>query len=421
MDLEKRLYEALIKHIENPRAPKPDVFRLPPVGTVRTTSHGPIWMVETAYDEGYLHGRVELGTDLSNSILKIIEPPLFECKYEFKNAAVIDTETTGLAGGTGTYPFIIGIGFWNNRMRQDGSSRHPGASRQFIVRQYILRDFSEEPAQLSAFVDDLLKTSCILTYNGKTFDIPLLRTRFRINRMEIPFENHSHLDFVHPCRRIYRRHFDSFNLSLLEEKVLGFERVDDVPGHLIPRIYFDYLQNRNDELLLPILNHNRNDIISLYLLVQETWRRIDLALSEACDDDSLLLSLGHIFFKARDYERAKNLLSGIKPRFAPHEILDESILLQSHAAKKTRDWDSAIEIWNRMLKMGKFGCYPYVELAKHCEHRLKDYKAALNHTNMAMRYIDFEREFITPAAYKILLESLKTRRRRLLKRIDKNW
>lgn len=311
-------------------------------------------------------------------------------------------------------------------MRQDGGPRHLGVeshrsdATQFIVRQYILRDFSEEPAQLSAFVDDLLQTSCMLTYNGKTFDIPLLRTRFRINRMEIPFENYSHLDFVHSCRRIYRRHFDSFNLSLLEKKVLGFERADDVPGHLIPRMYFDYLQNRDDELLLPILNHNRNDIVSLYLLVQETWRRIDLALSEACDDDPLLLSLGNIFYKAGEYDRAKNLLSAIKPRFAPQEIINESIFLQSHAAKKTRDWDSAVEIWGRMLKMGKFGCYPYVELAKHCEHRLKDYKAALNLTNMAMRNIEFEREFIAPAAYKSLLESLKARHKRLLKRIDKN-
>jgi uncharacterized protein YprB with RNaseH-like and TPR domain len=405
MDLEKRLYEALKKHIESPKAPKPDIFRLPPVGAVRTTSHGPIWMLETGYDVGYLHGRVELGNDLPNSILKIIDPLLLDAKYDFKNAAVIDTETTGLAGGTGTYPFIIGIGFWNKN--------------QFVVRQYILRDFSDEPAQLSAFVDDLLQTSCMLTYNGKTFDIPLLRTRFRINRMEIPFNNHSHLDFVHPCRRIYRRHFDSFNLSLLEEKVLGFERADDVPGHLIPRIYFDYLQNRNDELLLPILNHNRNDIVSLYLLVQETWRRIDLALSEACNDDPFLLSLGHIFYKAGDYDQAKHLLSGIKRRFAPKDIIDESILLQSRAAKKTRDWDAAVEIWSRMVKMGKFGCYPYVELAKHCEHRLKDYKAALDHTNNAMRYIEFEREFIAPAAYKSLLESLKIRHKRLLKRIEK--
>ena len=419
MDLEKRLYDALKRHIENPRAPKPDVFSPPPVGSVRQTSHGSIWMVETTYDEGYLHGRVELGLDLPSSILKIVDPRLLEHNFEFKNAAVIDTETTGLAGGTGTYPFIIGIGFWRSLMPQDGDvSRHPEVT-QFVVRQYILRDFSEEPAQLSAFMDDLLQTSCMLTYNGKTFDIPLLRTRFRINRMEIPFNNHSHLDFVHPARRIYRRHFDIFNLSHLEEKVLGFERADDVPGHLIPRLYFDYLQNRNDELLLPILTHNRNDIVSLYLLVQETWRRIELALSNASDDDSLLLSLGHIFYKAGDYDRAKSLLSGIKARFAPEEITNESILLHSHAAKKTRDWDSAVEIWNKMLKMGKFGCYPYIELAKHCEHRLKDYQAALKHTDMAMHYIEFEREFVTPSVYKNLLESLKIRHKRLMKRIKK--
>ncbi len=187
MDLEKRLYEALKLHKTNPRAPRPDLFKEPSVGILRQTEHGPIWMVETSYDIGYLHGRVELSDTIDRTALEIIDPICADQQFDFHKIAVIDTETTGLAGGTGTYPFIIGIGFWTEN--------------KFVVRQYILRDFFEEPAQLDAFTADLSSCSCILTYNGKTFDMPLLRTRYRINRISIPFNDHIHLDLVHPCRR----------------------------------------------------------------------------------------------------------------------------------------------------------------------------------------------------------------------------
>ncbi len=175
---------------------------------MRQTDLGPVWMVETSYDIGYLHGQVELASEMPPSALEILEHGCLERGFKYEKVAVIDTETTGLAGGTGTYPFIIGIGFW--------------AEEKFVVRQYILRDFSEEPSQLSAFASDLAGTTSILTYNGKTFDIPILRTRFRINRLEVPFEDHIHFDFVHPCRRLFRTHFDSLKLTLLRDQAPRF-------------------------------------------------------------------------------------------------------------------------------------------------------------------------------------------------------
>ncbi len=406
MDLEKRLYEALKQATINPRGPKPDLFKEPPTGSIRQTEQGPVWMVETIFDEGYMHGRVELSPQVSSAPLEILDPLCYQGGFCFDKAAVIDTETTGLAGGTGTYPFIIGIGFWQEN--------------RFVVRQYILRDFFEEPAQLDAFKSDLLSATSILTYNGKTFDMPLLRTRFRINRMEIPFNDHLHFDFVHPCRRLFRRHFDSLNLTSLEEKILGFEREDDVPSHIIPRIYFDYLQNRDETLLLPILNHNRNDIVSLYIIAQETFRRVELALAHTINDDRLFLSLGQIFFRSGQCDRSRELLSCIKPKFAPREIVDETLRLHSRVARKMKDWDDALKTWNQMLRLGRFGCYPHIELAKHYEHRLKDHKRALDYTNIALRIIEFEREFISSAAYERTLESLKTRRARLINRLGRS-
>lgn len=405
MDLEKRLYEALKLHKTIPQAPKPDLYKKPPIGTIRKTKLGPVWMVETVYDEGYLHGRTELSRNIPKTALGFFGIENSQNPVILNGAAVIDTETTGLAGGTGTYPFIIGVGFWNKN--------------KFVVRQYILRDFSEEPAQLSAFAEDLNKTSSLLTYNGKSFDMPLLRTRFRINRMKVPFIDFPHIDLLHPCRRIYRNHFESFNLTFLEAMILGFERTDDIPSHLIPKIYFDFLQNRDDDLLIPILYHNRDDIISLYMLAQETARRIDLALCGASNDDNMFLSLAKILFVSRDYDSAEKMLGFIKSDFAENQVNDDAMMIKAITAKRVRDWEKAQSVWRQMVDCGRFGIFPHIELAKHMEHRAKDLDSALELTNSAMRHLEFERDFLPFVDYKTGLNELKHRQKRLLRKINK--
>jgi uncharacterized protein YprB with RNaseH-like and TPR domain len=405
MDLEKRLYEALKLHKASPSLPRPDLFRLPPVGKIVENDYGSIWMVETIYDIGYLHGNVELSDSIRLDSLDIFDSICNHENFNFKKVAVFDTETTGLAGGTGTYPFIVGVGFW--------------LFENFIVRQYILRDFSEEPAQLRALSDDLSNCTCLLTYNGKSFDIPLMHTRYGINRQEIPFNNYPHLDLVHPCRRIYKRHFESFALSYLETQILGYRRQDDVPSHLIPRIYFDYLQNRDDQQLLPILNHNRDDIVSLYLLAQETQRRVSLAIADGHNDDNLLLSLAELLYKNKSLEKSNRLLNRVKAQFCSADTLEDTIKLQAIIAKKTRNWDSAISLWQSMLRTGRFGIYPHVELAKHYEHRLKNFDLALKMTYDAFKIIELERELDAHRSFELYSHALKRRRNRLLKKLSK--
>jgi uncharacterized protein YprB with RNaseH-like and TPR domain len=405
MDLEKRLYEALKMHKTVPQAPKPALFKAPPVGIIRETMLGPIWMMETVYDEGYLHGRTELSKNIPETALDFLGMINTGESIDLAGAAIIDTETTGLAGGTGTYPFIIGIGFWRKN--------------KFIIRQYILRDFSEEPAQLSAFTEDLNKTSTLLTYNGKSFDIPLLRTRFRINRMKVPFIDYPHIDLLHPCRRIYRSHFESFNLTYLEAMILGFERMEDVPSHLIPKIYFDFLQNRDDDLLVPVLYHNRDDIISLYMLAQETANRVDLALCGASNDDHMFLSLAKIMFSCRDYDSAEKILGFIRTDFAENQVNDDALMMRAITARRIQDWDKAQSAWRRMIDCGRFGVFPHIELAKHLEHREKDLDSALQLTGSAMRLLEFERDFLSLTEYKNSLSELKHRHKRLLKKINK--
>lgn len=403
MDLEKRLYEALRSSRQASSSLRPDLFREPPVGAIRETDQGPIWMVETVYEPGYLHGRTELSDNISYSALPFFESTIVPDQFRTSQIAVIDTETTGLAGGTGTYPFILGVGFF--------------FEGKFLVRQYILRDFSEEPAQLSAFANDLGNLSTLLTYNGKTFDIPLLKTRFRINRMPIPFIDFPHIDLVHPCRRLFKKQFESFTLGNLEAMIVGFERVDDVPSHLIPHIYFDFLQNRNQELLLPILNHNRDDIVSLYLLAQETARRIELAENGGCEDDLFLMALSRISFNNRDYGAAGQYIEKVKLDYAPAGVADEAFLLKATLAKKRKDWTEARAIWQMMIGTGKFGCYPHIEIAKHLEHREKNVREALKMTDVALKLIEFEREISSPLAYSNLRAALDRRRKRLVGKI----
>ena len=405
MDLEKRLYEALKLQKAAPQAPRPDLYRGPSVGVIRETSLGPIWMLETIYEEGYLHGRSELTTVIPYSAIDFFGLDKSDENLELKGAAVIDTETTGLAGGTGTYPFIIGIGFWQHD--------------KFIVRQYILRDFNEEPAQLQALADDLENTQSLLTYNGKSFDIPLLRTRYRMNRLKVPFADYPHLDLLHPCRRIYRNHFEAFNLTFLEANILGYERTDDVPSHLIPGIYFDFLQNRNDELLIPILYHNRDDIVSLYILAIETARRIELALCGASNDDNMFLSLARIKFMSKEYDIAEELLGYIKRNFASDYTNDDALMMKSITAKRARNWEGAQTIWREMIDTGRFGIYPHIELAKHYEHRNKNITDAYDLTNSAMKMLEFERELLSNSEYRAILGEIKHRQKRLKRKLDK--
>jgi tetratricopeptide (TPR) repeat protein len=236
--------------------------------------------------------------------------------------------------------------------------------------------------------------------------------------MKIPFVDFPHIDLLHPCRRIYRNHFDSFSLTFLEAMIVGFERIDDVPSHLIPGIYFDFLQNRDDDLLIPVLYHNRDDIVSLFMLAQETARRIDLALTGACNDDNLYFSLAKILFAIGNYGSADKMLNFIKSDFAAGMINDAANMLKGVTAKRVRDWDKARAIWRQMIASSRFGIYPHIELAKHLEHREKELRSALDLTNSAIRFLEFERDFISAAEYRNNLNALKHRQKRLLKKIN---
>ena len=131
-----------------------------------------------------------------------------------------------------------------------------------------------------------------------------------------------------------------------------------------------------------------------------------------------MLSLGKIFYKTGESSKSQKILSNIKTQFTSVEIADEKLMLLSRAARKMMNWDDTVVYWNQMIKTGRFGCYPYIELAKYYEHREKDNRLALEITSKAIKLLEFEREFISVSVYKIQYESLMKRHRRLKSKID---
>ena len=229
----------------------------PAAGREVVTPGGRHWEMERTWPSHYRHGvsdvgaLIELPADILSELLsagsgaeQINSPP--------ERWAFLDTETTGLAGGSGTLAFLVGIG-----------SITPAG---FGLKQYFLRQPAEEPSLLSALTADLANYDVLVTYNGKAFDVPLLETRFLMNRQKAPFARLQHVDLLYGARRLWRLKLESCRLQDLERRILGHERVGDVGGGFIPNLYFDYLRRSDPGLLEPVFFHNAIDILSLACL-----------------------------------------------------------------------------------------------------------------------------------------------------------
>ncbi len=221
-------------------------------GEVETT-YGRHFETEKLWESHKRHGSADIGAllDLPHDLLETISDGACP-KASPEEWAFLDTETTGLSGGTGTCAFLVGVG----SVTKEG----------FRVRQFFMRDYAEEASQLDALTRYLEPFRVLITYNGRTFDQPLLETRYRLNRSHPPFARMEHLDLLHGARRLWKLRFDSCRLVDLENQILGVERQGDVPGALIPFLYFEYLRTREAARLLPVFHHNALDILTLACL-----------------------------------------------------------------------------------------------------------------------------------------------------------
>jgi uncharacterized protein len=273
----------------------------------------------------------------------------------------LDTETTGLAGGTGTFPFLIGLGWF-----EEGS---------FITCQLFARDFSEEPAMLACLCELASRWKFLVTFNGKAYDLNLLATRFILNRSRDLLSGMPQIDLLHPSRRIYSQRLENVRLVTLEASVLGVRRGDDVPGHEIPQRYFDWLRRRDGRLMADVFRHNRLDIISMASLLKHLT---DLVAGGPATvvHHSDLLSVAKLHHDRGDLAAAGRILEPLSRSGQPG-VAQSARRSLSLVHKKTNQWKDAVSLWQEMIALDPHDVFAAEELAKWYEHHAREFGLAV--------------------------------------------
>lgn len=289
----------------------------------------------------------------------------------------LDTETTGLSGGAGTVAFLVGLGRFEDE--------------RFVVRQYLMRDFPEEPAMLAGVEAAMQTAEVLVTYNGKTFDIPLLRTRFVMHRRRWPLDGAPHLDLLHTVRRVWRPRLRDASLHTVERGVLGVEREDDLPGALIPEQYFRALREQMPDLLDPILDHNRLDILSLAALaVRVSAVGRDPLHAPAVETEDLVHVGRALEHAGSAAARAQAVACYARAAESPvAETAEDATWRLAMLAKRQADWSEAERLWQVLLTAEwSLAVRALEELAKLHEHRRRDLHAAERWCRQALERLE---------------------------------
>jgi uncharacterized protein YprB with RNaseH-like and TPR domain len=315
--------------------------------------------------ECVVHDRVYGGPEIAATVERLRScNRVYSDRYlDARDMIFLDTETTGLSGGTGTHVFLVGIG------RLHGEVLH--------VRQFFMRHPGDEPALLSALAADLGEIGALVTYNGRSFDVPLLETRYRMHG-QLFAAPELHLDLLAAARAIWKHRLPSCSLGAIERAVLDVERELDAPGWMIPQLYFDYLRSRRIEMLEPVFEHNRIDIVSLArltALVQTYEAGID---SPPNDIDRLAVAL-HRLRRFGDDDAIRTVSQLWRTPTAPADLRLRALRELSVALKRRRRHSDAAEEWlaglrdpSRLVRL-----YAAEELAKYHEHTERDHAKAL--------------------------------------------
>jgi len=285
----------------------------------------------------------------------------------------LDTETTGLAGGAGSFAFLVGVGVFDGDM--------------FRLRQYFMRTPAEEAAMLAALKEDFGEQAGFVTYNGRTFDIPLLEMRYMIGRRErLPLGRWPQLDLLHLSRRLWRRQLPDCTLGTVERHILQVTRTEeDVPGAQIPRMYQHFLQTGETREMKRVLYHNEIDILSLVVLAAEVHDR-HLAVDATTLSGSEALGVARWHLQETRLEAAENAFRQAANCTDPDVRLEG---LQHYTAflKRTDRRDEAAPIWQRWHRLDKQNPSPCIELAMYYEWHQRDYQAAIEWTEHALETV----------------------------------
>lgn len=355
-----------------PVRPRPDRYFVEEwlSGQEVETPHGKHFETERFWERQRRHGSMDISelAELPEDLLDAISDGAIAVSSPLR-WAFLDTETTGLAGGSGTYAFLIGVGWIE-----------PGG---FRLRQFFMRDYSEEASLLHGISGLLARFDVLVTYNGKTYDQPLLETRYRMNRARPPFARMEHLDLLSGARRLWKLRFESCRLMDLENQILGIEREGDLPGEMIPYVYFEYLRTREAFRIVPILHHNALDILTLACLagiVPWAFRKPSEArLAHGAE----MVGLGRWLRQAGRFEDALGLF-----RRAVEKGLGDALLFRTlwdiALLEKKLGGDALASLSELAGCRNPHRADALEELAKHYEHRERNYSMALEMTRAAL-------------------------------------
>lgn len=363
-------------------------------GTCKINSFGEYFYIEHQFTTNYTHGSISF--DYFFPPNSVYSTPDMESSLNLNKCIFLDTETTGLSTSGGTFAFMVGIGWFEEN--------------HFTIRQYFLITPTQEEAMLLDLENLLSLHQSIVTYNGISFDIPILKSRFKYHRIPTTIGTKDQIDLLKYARMLFRYQFDNRSLKNIESKVLNFTRSEEeIPGYLAPVIYQDYLKTGETQDIIGVFYHNEMDVVSLAALlriINEVSNEKDKHFSTY---ETLHFSLARHFDRNQDYLKAIDYYS----KALDQPKLPETIRLNcyqnlANIFKKTNQIEKALIFWEYASEFGNLESF--IELAKIYEHKFKNYKLALEYCEKALLILEYEVNSIKSA---VLQEQIDYRIERL--------
>jgi len=341
-------------------------------GTYRPTPGGETFVFKQTFGEEYHHGQTAIRPEAPFPTLAAwAREPRFK-ELPLEAYAFLDTETSGLAGGTGTYAFLVGVGRF--------------VEGEFHLEQFFMRDPAEEQAMLESLAEFLAPAQALVTFNGKAFDAPLLVTRYSLHSMPLPFRDYAHLDLLPLARRLWRDRLPSRALKFLEENILAAPRTsEEVPGYEIPYLYFDYLRSGDARPLKGVFYHNAMDVVAMAALLSHVTTILSDPFGEMVEHGLDVVAIAKFYEGLGKWEMATRLFERGLEMELPEADFWLTVQRLSQLQKRRGDLETAIDLWEQAAGQGHV--YAHVELAKYHEHQRRDYAEAMKWTKSAMELV----------------------------------
>jgi uncharacterized protein len=370
-------------------------------GEAISTPFGEAYVVETTYDNDYRHGLVQFHQNLNMRVLTEWGRAPHLADSAFGKFIFLDTETTGLGGGTGTIPFLVGLG----HLHENG----------FHLIQLLLRSPIEEPALLYLLNEYLGDFQAIVTYNGKSFDIPILKTRHTLNGLTPPFASYDHIDLLPLARRLWKNRLPSRALGDLEVEIVGVTRTqEEVPGWAIPQIYFDYLSSGDARQLSGVMYHNAMDILSLAALFQHVAHLLSDPLHYITPQSLDLIAIARLYEELGQYDVAVELYGYSMQLGMPEPFFLQTLERFAGLYRKQGNWAMTLQLWEKAADHHQIAAC--VELAKYYEHQTRDAAKALTWTERAIQMADLYIRGL--ASRREVINELRHREERLTRKLS---